>query len=839
MSRGFLPKQMPLRFIRFAAAKPKLVLGGYFLLLLLSAWITMGLKIDSDFLALIPDNNPKVNAFRDTVVRFGSVDLMLVALEMDEDGELDDYLEYADWYAEGLRESEHIQWVDYRLQDFLEAAEEMLDRVTLLMSPEDLDVFLGKLNEAGAKAAAADVAAQLRSPLAAANKDLLLRDPLGVAPLLTDQLGIKKLGPRFHGSTGYLIDEDERFLLMVVKPTKPAADLPFSRMLLDELEALKSRCETEWQEEGFAGSPPKLLFAGGYPIAVAESGLIIDDMTVGIIFAMIAVVFLFTFAFGRFRAILISSVPLVCGLMITFAFLALVLGQLNSATSVFAALLIGLGVDFIIVLYGRYLEERGKGLDHDHALEVIGSGTALGVLLGAVTTGATFYAFLISDFRGLSELGLLTGTGVLILVTTVFFMLPALLTLLEKGRPPQKFTLRAFGLQRLTGFSLNHPRLVVGSALVLTLVTGLFAFKVRYDDDVLNMRSPHNPGLQAQNRIMDAFGVRFTPIMIRLDAPTEAEAVSLSKRVVETLMPLVDGETLIRVDTALSVLPEMSRQNQVIQRLSQFSFDKQAYMTTMATALEAEGLNPQRFLKNLDPVLDAVSVDKPLTLETMHGSALEHIVARYLVVDENNASAVIYAYPPAGKWRGQIPPKLEEAVSHFENVVVTGPVAVSIELKKIVLKDALIAALFGTLIVFLFLAWDLGGFVAGAFALFPLAGGMIWMLGIMGIFDLPVNFMNIFVFTMIIGIGVDYGVHLLHRHLEGEGDLQGTSKAVVIAAITTVLGFGSLVLSHYPGLRSVGSVAGLGAVSTAIAAVMVLPALLKVTGFGSRDKSER
>jgi predicted RND superfamily exporter protein len=91
------------------------------------------------------------------------------------------------------------------------------------------------------------------------------------------------------------------------------------------------------------------------------------------------------------------------------------------------------------------------------------------------------------------------------------------------------------------------------------------------------------------------------------------------------------------------------------------------------------------------------------------------------------------------------------------------------------------------------------------------------------------NFFNIFVLTMIVGIGVDYGIHLLHRWYESDGDpiaVSETAKAIAVAAMTTMVGFGSLVLSHYPGLRSVGGAAILGALSTAVLSITLLPALL-------------
>jgi hypothetical protein len=104
----------------------------------------------------------------------------------------------------------------------------------------------------------------------------------------------------------------------------------------------------------------------------------------------------------------------------------------------------------------------------------------------------------------------------------------------------------------------------------------------------------------------------------------------------------------------------------------------------------------------------------------------------------------------------------------------------------------------------------------------------------MALLGIELNFMNIFVTTMIIGIGVDYGLHVVHRYREARGAgsqelerrLVETGNAVVVAALSTVAGFGSLVFSHYPGLRSMGLVAILGAAFTALVAITVLPALL-------------
>jgi len=219
-----------------------------------------------------------------------------------------------------------------------------------------------------------------------------------------------------------------------------------------------------------------------------------------------------------------------------------------------------------------------------------------------------------------------------------------------------------------------------------------------------------------------------------------------------------------------------------------------------------------------------------LSLADLEGTPLARVVDRYVVSADHEASAVIYCYPPLGQWRRGASPALEELVARTPGAILAGTNVISAELRRIVWDDAVKASVLGMVLVFLLMWADLGGPLKALLALVPLVVGMVWMLGGMAVLGMRLNFFNIFVLTMIIGIGVDYGVHLLHRWYESGGDPQAlaeTGKAITVAALTTVVGFGSLVLSHYPGLRSVGAAAILGALSTAALSITLLPVLLK------------
>ncbi len=832
MSRGFLPRRLPLILVRLSRRRPKVWLALGLLACVAAGLLARRVDVETDILALVPRHNRVVQEFKTSVELFGSVDTLLAVIRLQPGQELAPALAYADALAANLRSWDQVDWVEYRLEDPVQTALPLLDRATLFLDPSELDRLLQRLQN---PATLADDAEQLRARLLApqgvASKELIRLDPMGLLPEVFKTLRLGDVGARFDADTGYLVDRDRSMLLLLVKPVGPAQDIEFDRRLAAGLRTRVAEASERWHGDGWEGEPPVVEFTGGYVIALDDGQLITSDLVVGLVSSLVGVMALFLVAFRRPAALLYASIPLLVGLALTFVFIALAVGRLNSVTSGFAALLIGLGIDFIIVLYGRYVEERLRGASHDAAVDALGANTGVGVLLGAVTTAATFYAFLITDFEGLSQLGLLTGTGILLVMLAVFLLLPALLTLFAARRPEGRgLYLHSFGSDLLTRASLRRPGRTLGVAALLTVLLAVAAVGLDFNDDIRTMRSGDNQGILLQQEVMDRFGLRFTPTMIRIDAPDEETALERIRSLVPELRELVRSGDMAGFDTLTAMVPPRERQEAVIARLEQANLDPDAIAGRVRRALRDGGLNPAGFADGIDHLLRALAVRHPLSLVDLAGTPLERAVSRYLVRRPGGGvSTVVYCYPKPGRWRRVAPPELAALADATPGAVLTGANVVSQELRHIVWGDAFRAAVLGLVLVFVLLWADLGGVGRALLALLPLLVGLIWMLGAMALLGIEVNLMNIFVLTMVIGIGVDYGVHLLHRWQESDGDpaaVAETSKAIAVAALTTMVGFGSLVLSHFPGLRSVGAAAILGALATAVLAMTVLPALL-------------
>ena len=828
MSRGVLPREVPRWLVSIAVRWPRAVLVVASIVFVVAVVVASRVTIETDILALVPEDNPVVQAFTENIERFGSLDLLVVLVHVNRE-QMEGSLAYADRLAEALDASDQIDWVEHRLSSPAEAVVPLLDRATLFLEPEAVADLLARLDEDGLAAQARRLRSNVLAPQGLVVEEFLRADPLLLLPELLQRFGVSRLGSQFDTETGYFLDPNHELLLILARPVRPVTDIIFGRALLQRLPELIQDAAEQWQAEGWDGDPPEVELGGSYVIAREDTRLITSDVVIGLVGSIVGVMVLFLVAFRRPAALLYAVVPLLMGLALTFAFTAMALGRLNSVTSGFAALLIGLGIDFIIVLYGRYVEERRHGVEHEPALASMARHTGASVLLGAVTTAATFYAFLGTDFRGLSELGLITGTGILLVMLSVFLVLTALLSVTGRGRAATGggLYLHSFGSDGLCRWSVARPWTVVAVVLVVTVLAGVAATDLTFDDDIRNMRSAGNRGVQLQQKIMQAFGLRFAPMTVVVTGEDEHESVQRARDLLAELKPLADGEVLASVDTIVEMIPPLSDQLAVIAELNAAAVDPEAFRRQFGQALVAAGLNPAGFREGIDHAANALTVKEPLTLSVLLNSPLAHVINRYVAETDEGVSTVIYCYPPTGRWRRMAPPQLEEVVARYPQATLSGPNIVSAELRRLVWKDAAEAAALGMLLVLLLLWADLGSLTRGLLALVPLLVGVVWMCGLMAVLRIQMNLMNIFVLTMIIGIGVDYGVHLLHRWTEADADGAGeTAKAIAVAALTTMVGFGSLVLSHYPGLRSMGAAAILGAGTTAVLSMTLLPALL-------------
>src|SRR3989441_10586039 len=205
------------------------------------------------------------------------------------------------------------------------------------------------------------------------------------------------------------------------------------------------------------------------------------------------------------------------GQILTLAAAYVFLRNLNSATTGFSAMLMGLGTDFTIVMYARYVEERTRGKGLPEALRLMMGVSAFGVFTGAITSAGTFYAMCVTEYKGLRDFGFLVGTGILSCLVAILFLLPAMIAWNE-GRArrtdiTKKLYLHSFGIEEVMAWSTRHTGPVIAASVLLTIGLGYYAWNVEFTSDLRELRSPNNRRILIQEGIDRNFETTFSQMM--------------------------------------------------------------------------------------------------------------------------------------------------------------------------------------------------------------------------------------------------------------------------------------------------------------------------------------
>jgi predicted RND superfamily exporter protein len=829
-----------LRIERFSRERWKLVFGGSLILFLASIWIGSRIKIESDVLNLIPRGNRQVDTFREALHEFGSIDYLIVLLEAGKDEGPDEIEDFADLFAEKLKSREGlVETVEYRFQPDARFMQLFSENALLFLPPEQLPRIAEKLEDGAIRRQIRENKVALSSPTAAIAQGLLLRDPLGLMPLFVDRLLAHRGALKVDLSDGYYLAKDNRTLIMLVKPAHPSQDLAFSRSLLAAAREDAEAVRATLLADGAGGSGTELRFGGNPAALTEESGLLKRTVVINGVASFFAVVLLYWVCYRRFAALLYSSVPLIVGQAMTFAIAAIVLGSLNSASASLPALLMGLGTDFTILMYARYVEERQAGATMARATERMVGETGLGVFTGAITSAGTFYAMCVGSFRGLRDLGFLVGTGILICAVAILFLLPAMIAWNDGARKARegkvkKLHLQSLGLEHLIGFSVRNRRVVIVGIAALTLGAAALALRLDFDAGVDSLRSNDAPSFVVQKEIAEKFGASLSYMMAIAEGPTVDEAVRRTHTIEERLKPFLADGTVGSYESILTYVPLAERQQQVIEAVrdqADSAFDAGRIRTTLRAALAENGFREEAFAAYLDQMQRFLSPARPITLDDLENNGLGRIVERYVHREGHRVKIVTYVYTSDPRWRRNPPPGLVEALQADDpGIVVTGTNVVGRELRGIFLHDSRVAVVLGLGLVALLLWFDFRSLRLTAIALAQVVAGVLMMLGAMNVLGMQINYANAFVATMIMGVGIDYAIHLIHRLHQNGGVLDEgvgeTGKGVALAAATNVAGFGTLAFGNYPAMRSVGIVALIGSLTCLLTALTLVPALM-------------
>jgi hopanoid biosynthesis associated RND transporter like protein HpnN len=573
-----------------------------------------------------------------------------------------------------------------------------------------------------------------------------------------------------------------------------------------------------------------------------------------------------SFALRSFRIVLALVGGLLVSLVAGNAFAAAAVGYLNQISAAFNVLVIGLGGEFGIHFCMRYAELLAAGRSRTEALTETGASIGGSLFSSAGTTSIGFFVFLLTDFTGVAQLGLMSGVGMFLSLASTLTVVPALLAVgapaaaaSGPARPPWIARLEHLPLRYAGPIRVAAAASAIGAACLLP--------RVHFDHNVLNLRDPSTESVATFEDLLAQRGS--SPWSIDAVAPSFAAAQRVARAltelpVVEEVRTLADyvpadqEEKLDILETAsYFVPPELQASPQpsaTAQRTALERLAREASLTVSRDGDEPLAASARRLHAALDEFLAngaGPGTDGSAFTQlqaNVVGSLPEQIaeLASLLApepVDLDDLPSSLRDQMLAGDGRARIEVFPREDVSEsaalerfVDEVRVVAPDAAGtavwlVEWGRVTWSAMLKALVIGMagMVIFLVLLWR--SVWDALLAFFPLALAALLTCAALVLVGQPFNFANVIVLPMLIGMGVDNGVHLVHRHRTNPEEVDvlatSTARAVFYANLTTVLTFGSLAFASHRGMASIGWLLSVGVAITLVCYVVVLPAVLE------------
>ncbi len=606
------------------------------------------------------------------------------------------------------------------------------------------------------------------------------------------------------------------------------------------------------------GHGVKVRLTGSVVLSDEEFDTIADGAELNAIVTSLLVCLVLWLALKKARIIFAVLVNLVVGLTLTGAVGLMMVGALNPISVAFAVLFVGLGVDFGIQFSVRYRAERHAGGNLERGLAAAARGVAGPLLLAAAAIATAFYSFLPTAYVGLSELGLIAGTGIIIAFLTTITLLPALLAVLKP--PGEKHPVGYAALAPVDRFLYEKRKWIVGGTLGVTILALPLLVSLRFDFNPLNLRDQKSEAMSTLLELMNDPDT--TPNTIDILKPSLPEAL----RVAEALRRLPQVRQVL---TLQSFVPEDQEAKLALVDDASFFFQNTlnppetdpaptpadtaaaidkltGELTEAAKGLDSPAAVQARRLATLlaalakapQGAIDAAERVLVVPLKTTLRQVRNLLAAEPVSIESLPADLKQVWVAADGRALMEVAPKGDANdnanLTRFVAAVRTvEPDAVGTPVSMIEAADTMVTAfaeagVFAVAAIALILFIALRRWIDVALTLVPLLVAIVVTLEICVVIGLRLNFANIIALPLLLGVGVAFKIYYIVAWRGGETNFLQSSltRAIFFSAWTTAIAFGSLWLSHHPGTSSMGKLMALSLITTLTAAVIFQPALM-------------
>ena len=679
-------------------------------------------------------------------------------------------------------------------------------------------------------------ATELVTPFSSLGTHYFVADPLGLMEVeARNGQGFSQFA-NFDlnwGSGNRFFSKDHKALLIIAEPRESAMDYKFAEQVVGWT---REHIRLVGAEPDLRDSGVQAIAAGAYVYAEQEHQFIETNIRRISMISIVGNLLLCLVIYPRIPLLLLSLLPAGLGILWTTGVASFYPGEVNLISLSFIAILAGLGDDQVVHFFNRVPQEWAKGGALNDAVLRSFETTGLSVVFCIVTAATATVSLAFSGFKALAEFGFILTVGMFMMMVHTLLTVPALMGLwwrFSKPRAPETITFRILPwiARKFVDFVGRHARLVVGLGLGMFLLSLFFLPTIKMGGH-FEIAGADNPAVAAQNRLSARFGIEGSPNVL-LIAGEQQEILRRAERLTAGLEAYRRSGVIKSIFSPTALLPSAQTQSERAGLLAGVNVNFAASAGTLEDALRENGFRIELLQPFIDRLRKLGQGDDPITLEKAAEFLPPGLLDNSIRKTEDGsyvAAIAFYATDPdaidvvpdsvIASWKNQFGPFI---VFSFDKM--------NRDMQRQVLHDSRRALVWTAAAILLIVYLCFRSVRVSLIALIPIVFGIVVTFGLLLLFRHRFSFMSITAIPLIIGIGIDNGIHLVRRYRENEsiGILaiaKASGAALIQSNLTTIVGFGALMASSFEPLAEMGLVTSLGVALALVGGLGLVPAVI-------------
>jgi 1-acyl-sn-glycerol-3-phosphate acyltransferase len=643
----------------------------------------------------------------------------------------------------------------------------------------------------------------LISPTGSFLKQNISRDPLGLTYIALGRLQSLQFNHSYEIYNGYMLSQDMKHLILFVSLAHPSNETSENGILISGIEAITDSLSKITPEV-------KAEYFGGAAMAVANAGRIKKDITLTVSIATIVLVLVISLFFRRKFIFLAILLPVAFGGLSALAFLFLLKGTVSAIALGVGSVLMGITIDFSLHIFTHYR--------HTRSAEQVIKDVAQPMLMSCFTTAAAFLCLQFANSEVLRDLGLFAALSIISAAVFTIFVMPQLLNWFKLSSGEEEGNL----IDRFCSYPFHKNKILVAAVAVFTVFAFFCIGEIQFEGDMTRMNYVPDKLQKAEENLNRINNYSLKSVFLVSSGKTMEEALKAeenNKVKVDSLIKL--GVVKKAANPGLLLMSD-SLQQQKLQRWKTFWTEekKQALKNNIAQSsaklkFSATAFSPleTHLEKDFQPlsVAETDTLKKLFLREYITETAEMIAVTTLLSVDEKDK------------------PQVYAAFDEKKNIDILDKKFLTDRFVEIIKSDFNTILLLSSLLVFITFLVSYGRIELTLLTFIPMAISWVWILGIMSIFGLKFNIINIIISTFIFGLGDDYSIFTMNGMLEeyrtGRKNLSSYKTSIFLSAFTTIIGIGVLIFAEHPALKSIAAITITGMVSVVIVSFTIQPLL--------------